>query len=234
MKGSILFLLIVLHFHPACGVSVRDGNLHRRMAEQRSEYCRRLQERNAGSGREEYNRSSESNPVVEENCKDENVFGPEYWDVNAAGDPYIQGFARPFSVEPGEDVELRVRTVSMKFRIDVYRVGYYGNEAANGYARGARRIASLEGRRGTFEKDCIANSDRESGAPVCYNQPACRRLGSPLFLADCLNWQVNGNVWTVPSDAVSGLYIARLIRLDAEEQGTATWRRDASFKMASP
>ncbi len=44
------------------------------------------------------------NPIVEENCNlhyRDGARDSRHWDVNAAGDPYIQGFARPFSVQYG-------------------------------------------------------------------------------------------------------------------------------------
>lgn len=50
------------------------------------------------------------------------------WDINAAGDPSIQGFAMPFSLTPSAAVEFRVKTDSTDYRVDIYRIGYYGGK----------------------------------------------------------------------------------------------------------
>jgi N,N-dimethylformamidase beta subunit-like protein len=43
-------------------------------------------------------------------------------------------------------------------------------------------------------------------------QPACRR-NAPTGLFDCGNWADSAS-WTVPDDAVSGVFAARLVRED--------------------
>jgi hypothetical protein len=48
------------------------------------------------------------------------------WDVSGAGDPSIQGFATDISVNKGETVSFKVKTDSSNYRIDIYRLGYYG------------------------------------------------------------------------------------------------------------
>ncbi len=57
-----------------------------------------------GQPRPPRNRLAKRNPIVEENCNlhyRDGARDSRHWDVNAAGDPYIQGFARPFSVQYG-------------------------------------------------------------------------------------------------------------------------------------
>jgi len=76
-----------------------------------------------------------SNRIVAENCKPGN---PESeWDINGAGDPSIQGFATDMSVNHGETVSFKIRTDATAYRIDVYRIGYYGG-------MGARLMATMK------------------------------------------------------------------------------------------
>jgi hypothetical protein len=58
------------------------------------------------------------------------------WDVNGAGDPTIQGFATDISTSAGETVRFKIRTPSTGYRIDIFRLGYYGGS-------GARRVATV-------------------------------------------------------------------------------------------
>eukprot|EP01043_Picozoa_sp_COSAG02_P062348 COSAG02_NODE_8579_length_2516_cov_1.680596_2_plen_671_part_01 len=118
------------------------------------------------------------------------------WDVNGAGDPTIQGFATRMSVLPGEILELKVDTDAMEYRVDIYRLGYYGG-------KGARKFGSV--------RPCVS-------LPQVQPPPVTH---PPTGLVDCDNWAVSVR-WDVPVDAVSGLYIARLVRPEPS-QG---WRQD--------
>ncbi len=117
------------------------------------------------------------------------------WDVQGAGDLTLQGFTTQLSVAPGEKVDFKIddrsataTTNPASYGIDVYRLGYYGGA-------GARLVGS------------IAPSNITQ--PV---QPACT-LTDPdgARLLDCGNWAVTAS-WQVPTDAVSGIYIARPTR----------------------
>jgi hypothetical protein len=55
------------------------------------------------------------------------------------------------------------------------------------------------------------------------SQPECL-ADQQTRLYDCGNWQVSAT-WRVPADAVSGVYIARLVR---EDQEPLNWRADNS------
>uniref|UniRef100_A0A7S4GIK2 N,N-dimethylformamidase beta subunit-like C-terminal domain-containing protein n=1 Tax=Eutreptiella gymnastica TaxID=73025 RepID=A0A7S4GIK2_9EUGL len=104
------------------------------------------------------------------------------------------------SVPQGGTVFFKINTTATAYRVDVYRMGYYGGA-------GARRVAS-------FSLDL----------PKALLQPDC--LYSPdTHLVDCGNWHVSAN-WSVPTDATSGIYFARLVRLDPEPQ--PNWRADNS------
>ena len=138
-----------------------------------------------------------ANKIVAENCKPGNP--PEEWDINAAGDPAIQGFATDVSVNLGETVSFKIDTHSPAYRLDIYRMGYYGG-------MGARKVATIQ-----------------PSVPLPQAQPPC--LIDPVTrLLDCGNWAVSA-AWNVPADATSGFYFARLVREDSEP---STWRADNS------
>ncbi|MCP3389230.1 DUF4082 domain-containing protein [Bradyrhizobium sp. CCGB12] len=124
------------------------------------------------------------NPIVLENQKPGN---PESeWGIDGAGDSNIEGFATDISVDHGTTVSFKINTDSDHYRIDIYRLGYYGG-------MGARKVASID----------------HTGV---QSQPA--PLTDPTTgLVDAGNWSVSAS-WDVPADAVSGVYIAKLTRLD--------------------
>ena len=106
------------------------------------------------------------------------------WDVNGCGDPAIQGFATRMSLTPGETLELKVQTEAADYRVDIYRLGYYGG-------KGARKVGEV--------RPCAALPQQQ---PPPHTEPA-------TGLVDCGSWAVSAR-WAVPPDAVSGVYIARL------------------------
>src|SRR5687767_13262068 len=71
------------------------------------------------------------NPIVAENCKTGNPASE--WEVAGAGDASIQGFATDISVNKGQTIRFKVKTPATGYRLDIYRLGYYGG-------LGARRI----------------------------------------------------------------------------------------------
>jgi hypothetical protein len=122
-----------------------------------------------------------------ENAKTGNP--PSEWDISGGGSANIQGYATQMSVNKGETVDFKVITDSPDYRLDVYRTGYYGG-------LGARKITTLQ-----------------PSAALPQTQPPC--LTDPtVALVDCGNWAVSAS-WAVPADAVSGVYIAKLVREDA-------------------
>ena len=115
---------------------------------------------------------------------------PSDWQVNGAGDSTIQGFATSMSVTPGQTEFFKIKTPSSSYHIDILRLGWYqGN--------GARKVVS----------------DMLPTATLPQSQPACKNDTAPTGLIDCGNWAVSAS-WTVPSTAVSGLYLAHLVRDD--------------------
>jgi hypothetical protein len=141
--------------------------------------------------------ASPPNAIVAENCLPGNP--ATQWDINGSGDPHIQGFATDISVNLGETAYFKVDTDSPAYRIDLYRLGFYGG-------MGARLVATVR-----------------PSVPLPQEQPDCLR-DAATRLYDCGNWQVSGS-WPVPPDAASGIYIARLVREDSEP---GTWRVDNS------
>ncbi|MFI6796251.1 DUF4082 domain-containing protein [Streptosporangium canum] len=112
---------------------------------------------------------------------------PSEWDVPTQS-ANIEGYATQMSVNKGENAQFKVRTDATNYRIDIYRIGYYGG-------MGARLIATIE-----------------PSVALPQTQPSC--LGDTTTgLIDCGNWALSAS-WTVPNNAVSGVYAANIIRED--------------------
>src|SRR5262245_6284655 len=127
-----------------------------------------------------------ANAIVAENCLPGDP--PEVWDVAGAGDPDIQGFATDLSVNRGGTVVFKIDTDATDYRVDIYRLGYYGG-------LGARHVATVS-----------------PGVALPQNQPACLTVPA-TGLVDCGNWAPSAS-WAVPANATSGIYIAKLVRED--------------------
>jgi hypothetical protein len=119
---------------------------------------------------------------------------PSDWQVNGIGDTSIQGFATQFSVNAGQTISFKIKTPSTSYHIDILRLGYYGGD-------GARKVAA----------------NIKPSATLPQTQPACQQF-SATGLIDCGNWAVSAS-WAVPSTAVSGVYIAHLVRDDSQDPG---------------
>ena len=115
---------------------------------------------------------------------------PSDWQVNGVGDTTIQGFATQMSVQPGDTESFKISTPSTSYHIDILRVGYYQGNGARKVASGLLPSASLP-----------------------QTQPTCKSDTAPTGLVDCGNWGVSAS-WAVPPAAVSGLYLAHLVRND--------------------
>ena len=133
-----------------------------------------------------------TNVIACENSKPGNP--PSEWDVSGSGDPNIQGFATDISVDQGQTVRFKIKTPSSDYRLDIYRMGYYGGD-------GARKVATVQ-----------------PSASLPQSQPACLTQAA-TGLIDCGNWAQSAS-WAVPADAVSGIYFATLEREDASSGGS--------------
>src|SRR3954454_9506437 len=107
------------------------------------------------------------------------------WDLNRGASSAIEGFATQMSVDHGQTVQFKVKTSAKSYRIDVYRLGYYAGA-------GARLVATL--------------------TPSVVSQPSPLK-NSTTGLVDAGNWAVTAS-WAVPVSAVSGVYVAKLVRTD--------------------
>lgn len=138
---------------------------------------------------------SPGNAVVAENCRTGNP--REEWDVYGAGDPNIQGFATDASVNAGDTIAFKIKSHAPRYRVDIYRMGWYGG-------LGARKVETIS-----------------PSVPLPQAQPECR-VHAATRLVDCGNWRVSAS-WPVPPSAVSGVYVARLVREDDEP---TSWRSE--------
>ena len=84
------------------------------------------------------------------------------------------------------EIDFKINTNSSNYRIEIYRLGYYGG-------MGARLVTTIQ----------------HTGV---QNQPTPLR-DATTGLVDAGNWSVSAS-WNVPVDAVSGVYIAKLVRQD--------------------
>ena len=127
-----------------------------------------------------------TNEIVLENEKPGNP-ASEWMLVNG---PYsnIEGFATNISVNVGEEVDFKINTDSTHYRIDIYRLGYYGGD-------GARLVASIE---------------HNASSPTAQPSP---EIDLSTGVVDAGNWSVT-DAWHSPSDSISGVYIAKLVRED--------------------
>jgi hypothetical protein len=114
---------------------------------------------------------------------------PSEWDLSTpAGDPSIVGFTTEISVNQAETVHFKIKTNASDYRLDIYRLGWYGGD-------GARKITTV-----------LPSVALPQTQPACLTQSA-------TGLVDCGNWDESAH-WDVPADAVSGVYLAKVIRTD--------------------
>ncbi len=128
--------------------------------------------------------SSPANAIEAENCNT----GSSGWQVNGSGDSTIRGFATDISYNVGQTANFKINTNARSYQIKIYRMGYYQNN-------GARLITTIS-----------------PSVTLPQTQPPCM-TDTSVNLVDCGNWAVSAS-WTIPTTAVSGIYIADLIRDD--------------------
>jgi hypothetical protein len=147
--------------------------------------------------------ASAPNPIVCENALPGDP--PADWQIKGIGAASIQGFATSMSVNVGQTESFKIDTPASSYHIDILRLGYYGGD-------GARLIAT----------------NIKPTATLPQSQPECLHEAS-TGLIDCGNWGVSAS-WTVPSNAVSGVYIAHLVRNDTGEDSQIPFvvRNDSS------
>ncbi len=140
------------------------------------------------------------NPIVCENALPGTPMD-QWYSEYAYGN--IQGFANQISYQAGDTVNFKVSS-PVSYQIDIYRLGYYNGD-------GARLMPTSPTQ--TFP---------------AKTQPSCVTQSSTQ-LVDCGNWSATAS-WTIPSDAVSGVYIANLGQTNNDGQMSVVFvvRNDAS------
>nr|WP_319005738.1 DUF4082 domain-containing protein [Pararhizobium sp. BT-229] len=126
------------------------------------------------------------NKIALENMKQGNPRSE--WGVDGDGDGNIQGFATQISTNVGGTVDFKIATNSTNYRLDIYRMGYYGGN-------GARKVATIN--------KSLASAQVQPHPIVDMS----------IGLIDAGNWSVSAS-WAIPQDAVSGVYFAKLVRQD--------------------
>lgn len=134
------------------------------------------------------------NLIVLENARTDGVTPRSVWD--AASTDRIEGFATDISIDRGTPVSFKVNVnvepgSTVGYSIEIYRLGYYGGD-------GARLVHMIH----------VADGGAQA-APV---------RDATTGLVDAGNWAISAT-WAVPADAVSGVYLAKLVR-DDEPGGT--------------
>ncbi|MEV6580010.1 DUF4082 domain-containing protein [Streptomyces sp. NPDC051582] len=132
-----------------------------------------------------------TNAIVCENSKPGTPMS-DWFSPSAYGD--IKGFSAQTSVQAGETVQFKVQSPTA-YRVSVYRLGHYGGD-------GARLMSTAAQAAQTYPANFAPGGNPRS----CTTKAA-------TGLVDCGNWPVTAT-WTVPADAVSGLYIANLDQAD--------------------
>ena len=117
------------------------------------------------------------------------------WFIDGPGDTNIEGYAAQMSVNQGQTIQFKVNTDADAYRLDIYRMGYYGG-------MGAREVASIQP---------PASAPHNQPAPLVDSSFA--HDNGSAGLVDAGNWSVSAT-WSVPSDATSGIYFAKLERED--------------------
>lgn len=105
------------------------------------------------------------------------------WAIQDVGDTNNLGFARPFSVNVGEQIKFACHGDGVV--LDIYRIGWYGGD-------GWRKIASLTN--------------------VATTQPDPVTIANSNGATECTNW-ADTATWNVPTSVISGLFVGVLRNL---------------------
>jgi hypothetical protein len=128
-----------------------------------------------------------TNAIVQENARTDGVAPKSYWDVPHS--TQIEGFATDISVDAGGQIDFKINVngdAGSDYVVEIFRLGYYDGN-------GARKVAEWT------NTDAVVQPDPDYDAA--------------RGLVDAGNWSVTDS-WDTPEDAVSGVYLARVQRLD--------------------
>jgi hypothetical protein len=136
-----------------------------------------------------------ANPITDENARP----GTPGWEISQADPHFIQGYGSKTSVAAGEPITFHVSTSpAANFRIDVYRLGWYGGA-------GARRMQCLPSCTGS-----IAGVARSTPPP-----------NSETGKIDA-NWPQSASL-TIPSGWTTGEYVAQFLLTSGPQSGHARY-----------
>ena len=128
------------------------------------------------------------NEIVAENCLPGTP--PTIWDVRGGGSSSIQGFATDISVNRSQRVDFKIDTTAPSYRMDIYRMGYYGGD-------GARKVAAFR---------------PSAGLPRANRRARRRRHGT------CRVRELELSAsWDVPGRGL-GIYFAQLVDSDRRRE----------------
>ena len=128
------------------------------------------------------------NKIAQENAIIEGRADSSYWDVPHSTD--IEGFATDMSVNAGSRVDFKINVnggAGSDYHVEIFRLGYYGGS-------GAREVTEWTNTNAKVQPNALVDASRG--------------------MVDAGNWSVTDS-WNVPTDAVSGVYLARVQRLDS-------------------
>lgn len=131
-----------------------------------------------------------ANPIVDENSLP-GTTNINWFAGNAATDSTIAGYCDKASYQPGDTVNFKVDSTSNPFRVEIYRLGYYGWESF-----GARLMTGN-------------SSGYITGTVTAQSAPS---VDGTLGSTSCA-WTTNAT-WTIPSDSPPGLYYCLFRRTD--------------------
>lgn len=109
----------------------------------------------------------------------------------------IAGYTDKTSYEPGNTVNFKVDSTNNDFRVEIYRLGYYGAEQL-----GARNINGL---------------GHITGTPAIQSAPS---VNGTLGSTSCA-WTTTAS-WTIPADATPGVYYVLFRRTDDTSKKSTT------------
>ncbi|WP_328911703.1 MULTISPECIES: DUF4082 domain-containing protein [unclassified Streptomyces] len=147
------------------------------------------------------------NKIVCENSKPGTPMS-DWFSPNSYGN--VQGFSTQVSVQAGDTVQFKVQS-PIPYHVEVYRLGYYGGDGAREISTAAQASATYpanftkDGTPGSPPDNTVVDGDADGKPLKCST--------NDTGLVDCGNWPVTAS-WTVPADAVSGLYIANFDQTD--------------------
>lgn len=129
------------------------------------------------------------NKILEENARTDGRADESYW--NVAQSKSIEGFTTDISVNAGGTIDFKINVsgeAGSDYKVEIFRLGYYGGD-------GAREVAEWTNTDATVQPEALFDATRG--------------------MVDAGNWSVTDS-WEVPEDAVSGVYLVRLQRLDSD------------------